>query len=64
LAAAALLLLGSQAQAQFAVDVRATPDPVQPGELLRSELTVTFTGSGTATNVRLRRFTDRQRQCP
>ena len=50
-----LLLMGSGAlQAQLALDVSVTPDPVQPGELLRYELTVTDVGASTVSNATLR----------
>ena len=55
LASLLLLLMGSgTSQAQLALDVRATPDPVQPGELLRYELTVTDVGATTVSSVTLR----------
>ena len=50
-----LLLMGNRVlQAQLALDVRVTPDPVQPGELLRYDLTVTDAGASTVSNVTLR----------
>lgn len=58
LALAILLSAGAGlARAQLAVDVRVTPDPVQPGELLRYDLTVSNPGASTATNVTLRNQT-------
>jgi len=49
-----MLLVGSEvSQAQLALDVRVTPDPVLPGELLRYEYIVTDVGAGTVNTVTL-----------
>jgi uncharacterized repeat protein (TIGR01451 family) len=55
LASGLLLLMGNGVlQAQLALDVRVTPDPVLPGELLRYEFTVTDVGASTLNTVVLR----------
>src|SRR5262245_562308 len=53
LGSALLLAMGGSVQAQLTLDISATPDPAQPGELLRYEFAVTNSGSSNANMVSL-----------